>query len=298
MPYSCHRIEQRQSSVSPVHKAQTGVSPSTLAVLQLVEGIIAYLDDESVYAQPLIAQALAFAPDPQTARDAMLWLTLGPYVQTLLSLREKHPEYWLGNGQENLYLIGDSHTLSPAHTVITLKDIIYRCVPQFIIGAQARHLTDAHPNQYQESFRRIVAFLPERAPIIAMFGDIDCHPDYGIIKYFKQTGRSDYKSYTADLVRRYVAFLIAETQHKNATLSLYGVAASNRTDYPEETLHIQRSLIVYFNHALQQEAEQHHLPFLDVYAYTAEENGKGKPDLYIDSNHLAPGILGALTVQI
>ena len=70
------------------------------------------------------------------------------YLHRLFKFRHENPQYYSAAPGQKIYMIGDSHVLSPAYLNATYKGEVHQIVPRLIFGCKAWHLyKQNHKNQ-------------------------------------------------------------------------------------------------------------------------------------------------------
>ncbi|CAE7449251.1 Aste57867_8367, partial [Symbiodinium microadriaticum] len=73
-----------------------------------------------------------------------------------------------------LYVVGDSHSLSSAWTVISFGGENRIIVPKLVTGLKQYHLRSESDFYTKESFNKTIASIPAGAEVIFLVGEIDC----------------------------------------------------------------------------------------------------------------------------
>lgn len=270
-----------------------------LAGLAIASFVRDRLESGAVYATQ--AQELRhFAYDAQgnaLAGDYPFYHIYATFVSTLIAFRAQHAALYEGAVVGTLHAIGESHSLTPSQLVIHGR----RVQSHLLMGAKAFMLASEKGESWQYQFKRIVQGLPKDEPVVAMFGEIDCRADEGIMAQWAQ--RTDYAMETevAALAAAYVKFVKLAQLKRVAPSFVYGVPAPHRA--AERDLPAGRSggdftrMIRHFNACLAAEAATQALGFLDVYASTVGSDGWAKEGVHIDKVHLTPAVVAELLAR-
>src|SRR5208282_1411723 len=86
------------------------------------------------------------------------------------------------------YLVGDSHCVAPAATIVSITGRPHRVTPLYVLGCKAWHLTTALPNPYKEAVLRAAQTIPAGSQVIFTAGDIDCRFESGFHNLYRKTG--------------------------------------------------------------------------------------------------------------
>lgn len=92
------------------------------------------------------------------------------YIAKLLPLKQNISNEFL----PPVYLVGDSHCLSPAWESMSLEGQMRRIVPLLITGCKIWHLRDDSNFHAKTNFYRALECIPKGATVIFVFGEIDC----------------------------------------------------------------------------------------------------------------------------
>jgi len=217
------------------------------------------------------------------------------YVSRLLVWRGHHPDTYAAGGESPLYVVGDSHCLSPAHTRVVRGGAAYRVVPKLVVGGKAWHLANGFRNRWKADFERAMTTIPAGATVIAAFGEIDCRSNEGILPHFRGHPESDLSASIDRLVEDYVAYVAANARRAGHEIMVHGVPAPNvdMRRIAEEDRDLFLSIPRFFNASLSAAAGRHGIGVVDAYAWTAGPDGVSHQRYHLDAYHLVPGFLGA-----
>ncbi len=213
--------------------------------------------------------------------------------EKLLMYRDSHlPYYEDGDDFPPLYVVGESHCLPPAHTVISVDNRKHRSEPKLIVGCKAWHLANPATNKYKAQFERHAnSFIPGSTAVV-MFGEIDCRHDEGILAYHKKSGNDLHRSVTK-LIKSYVAYVLKVFSRTNITPIFYGVPARplHTVTALQDDADVLARVINKFNSVLAKETRRKHVRFLDVHSFTNDDNGYSSGRFHLDKTHLLPSVL-------
>lgn len=91
------------------------------------------------------------------------------YISKLLPLKMN-----VQDDHEYIYLVGDSHCLSPAWGVIQLQHKTWKIKPLLVTGCKIWHLRDTMPFHAKTNFYRAIEAIPTGSTAMLIFGEIDC----------------------------------------------------------------------------------------------------------------------------
>ena len=156
-----------------------------LDTLKSILLIINYLRADLAHCEkaiPLLTKSLetkALSLDPSDI--------LGMYVKFLASIftfRHANPDLYSAAAEKNIYMIGDSHCLSPAYVITNNKNSAHQIIPKLIFGTKAWHF---HRRSYKtrlDGFKNIIESIPNGSTIFLSFGEIDCRINEGIFSHY------------------------------------------------------------------------------------------------------------------
>jgi len=198
-------------------------------------------------------------------------------------------------GREPVYVVGESHALPCANTLINLGNKKYAGSVQLAQGVKMWHLATPNINLYKKYMERRLAKIPGNQNILMTIGEIDCRPDEGIWAVFKK-GQRPLADIIKDTVSGYVAWLEANLEsNKPASIILQGVpypgyALEGSNDPGDKDKFL--GMIAAVNKQLEEEAFQRGWNFLDVYSLTLENKR-----WHIDDYHLKPEIYSIINIK-
>ncbi|NTV13310.1 MAG: tetratricopeptide repeat protein [Desulfobulbaceae bacterium] len=212
------------------------------------------------------------------------------FLGKLLDYRRDHGDLYASNAElPELYVIGDSHCLTPAHLQVVRRNTAYRVEARIVVGAKAWHLGRPQPNRYQRSLAKIIAALPTGAPVVVLFGEIDCRLDEGIIPHQRKTG-SDLSLAIPELVENYLTNLAQLFGAKSIRPMFANVPAPNRQNgaVPDTERQHQAFVIQEFNRALAASCAARNFPIVDTYGASIWSEGLAQGQGHLDMFHLEP----------
>jgi tetratricopeptide (TPR) repeat protein len=276
---------------------QTSLSQPSRFELLVRTGISQWLgDDRNALADTLQAATEASAAIGQTRSREIK--NSRAYANFLTNL-SRHAEATGADasGAPELAVVGDSHSLCFHGIGTDLAGTRYRAGAHLVMGCKAWHLASPEPNLYKWRFSAILDSLPENAPLICCFGEIDCRLDEGILLYYRRTG-GDLEQLISDETSRYVAYVAVAATPRRLKPILVGVPAphldavgAELPDASAEDKSLLIDIVKVFNMGLRRAAEQHGFRMVDVFAVSAGPDRKASGDQHIDPYHLKPEAL-------
>ncbi|MBI2785507.1 MAG: hypothetical protein HYX60_04030, partial [Legionella longbeachae] len=92
------------------------------------------------------------------------------YIAKLLPLK-KQPNQ---DVTRTIYMVGDSHCLSPAWDTIAINSIHYQIIPLLVTGCKIWHLRNNSTFHAKTNFYQAMEHIPQNSVAIFIFGEIDC----------------------------------------------------------------------------------------------------------------------------
>lgn len=227
--------------------------------------------------------------------DARQWHNLDVYrryLGRLLAYRAAHAPRYLAPAAPPLFLIGDSHVLGPAGMRLAFLGRGWRAQPRLVMGAKAWHLARGVDDRYGRAFAIAMDRLPAGATAIAIFGEIDCRADEGIVPHARAHPDQPLDGAIADIVRGYTGFVRAEAARRGVEVHFAGVPAPNPAAFA--ALDVDAAVLATvahtFNALLATAAAEAGVAFVDVYRLTAGPAGLADGRCHIDTHHLLPAV--------
>jgi tetratricopeptide (TPR) repeat protein len=193
---------------------------------------------------------------------------------------------------EALHVIGESHSLSPHNTLITIDGKAMRCRSSWILGCKQWHLRSEDRNRFKPQFESILRSLPNGSSILLTVGEIDCRPDEGVIKVLHTKGGT-VEGIIERTVSGYIDYVASQTTERDFKVIICGVPATN---WDLSSLEADKaaqlvSVIRQFNERLKAHALAAGLDFLDVYRMTDRGDGISNKLWHLEETHLRPGAI-------
>ena len=201
------------------------------------------------------------------------------------------PMYSSGKDTPIIYHIGESHCLSYAHHMITIKDKKHKVQPKVILGAKAWHLGSHVDNGYKSFFRELCHDIPSGSEVFLSFGEIDCRREEGIFDHCNKYNKS-IKDVVVQTVSNYVKFVAVSRVAETCNLYFLGIPApvlsvKNKLPISKED-HSIISVVRLFNAELKHYATRYGAKYLDIYSFTSNEYGISNGKFNCDDRHLSP----------
>ncbi len=224
--------------------------------------------------------------------------TYRTYLDSLLTYRRAHPEPPT-RSREPLYVVGDSHVLSPARLPIRFAGRPMVAIPRLVFGLKAWHLAQAYAgrsNLYAAALSRALHALPRGSSAALSVGEIDCRADEGFLPALRRDGALDpagMREAISATVTDALAFAGEQACAAGLDLHVVNVPAPRR-DLPGRDAEDARAVVEIvraYNDALFEVAAAAGICVVDVYGQSVAGDGLAVPGAHLDSVHLMPSVL-------
>ena len=216
------------------------------------------------------------------------------YWRYLSDILKWHGNKYLANKKEkndaNLYVLGESHSLTSHHLRIQNPEIDFFCSARLIKGCKQWHLGNAYRNQYKHLFERIFCALPKHSYVLLAIGEIDCRLETGIIAHKKKFPEKQLKEIILTTVENYLTYIVnnnSDCQHK---VFIQGVPCPNIDirGLPQKDIKQLVEVVKIFNYELKVQSKEKGFRFLDTYQLTNNGDGLSTGFWHMDDYHLSP----------
>lgn len=212
-------------------------------------------------------------------------------LNNLLRYRLQHPRDYSSTAQlPVLYVIGESHCLPAANTIVSLDGETYRIQSQIIIGCKMWHLANNQENGYKKQLKTALTSLPEKAKIILIFGEIDCRLDDGIIRVHHKTN-NDLIHSIQTLISNYLDYLVAILNRPAESIIISAIpplSINRKKRLSKNDKQLLSTVIHEFNQFLKESTKNHGLKFMTLQETTQSIYTSDPEANFIDGLHLTP----------
>lgn len=247
--------------------------------------------------EELLVRYRDFVLDDSGTKEVVIAKAHFKLCTRLIAYRAQHPEEYIGNAENTLFMLGDSHALVPVGKFIPWRGRSVNVQAMPIRGIKMFHLGGGKElRKWKAYFKEKVSRIPHGSDMILSIGEIDCRPNEGMFHVAFKKGKgasldailkstiSDFFSYARDV--------LDVAGDAFASVTLMGV--------PYPTYDIKKRLpnmateegfldfIGAVNEMMRTEALNAGWDFLDVYSATRDISEDQRRELYIDSIHLSP----------
>jgi tetratricopeptide (TPR) repeat protein len=212
-------------------------------------------------------------------------------LNNLLHYRKTHQEYYFSEKKlPLLYVIGESHCLPAANTVVSLKGKTYRIQSKIIIGCKMWHLANNQINGYKKQIETILNTIPNNAKIVLTFGEIDCRLNEGIIKFHQQTNNNLTQSIQS-LSHDYIKYVTETLRPLSRSIIISGIPLPSpcRQKLLSITdVQLLATIIKELNSSLRTNTVNEGFQFLDLQQITQNDSTHFSNSSFIDDLHVTP----------
>jgi tetratricopeptide (TPR) repeat protein len=229
-----------------------------------------------------------------TNKNSLEWHeAYNEYFSLLIDYYSKNKHKYELSYDDYLYIIGESHSLAPANTIISYKSKNYKVIAKPIPGCKIWHLISPINTIYKLNFIQLIKEIPINATLILAFGEIDCRINEGILIYYKDNADTDLNSHIKLMVQDYINYITENTKQKKLNLIIQGIPAPNidLSIYDQKDVALFKYIVKTINYELKSASNRYNLKFLDVYSLTVNENEVSNKQYHLDTHHLYPNYL-------
>jgi len=216
------------------------------------------------------------------------------YWRYLSSILKWHKNKYLGvkkgKNDKNLYVVGESHSLTSHHLYIQNSGVNLFCSAKLIKGCKQWHLGNAFRNQYKHQFETIFFTLPKHSYVLVAIGEIDCRLDTGIIAHKKKFPEKQIKEIISNTIENYLNYIVNNNSDYQHNVTIQGVPCPNLDvrNYSEKDIMQLGEVIKIFNYELKMQSKEKGFGFLDTHQLTNKGDGMSNGSWHIDDYHLSP----------
>ena len=213
------------------------------------------------------------------------------YLSRILKWREN--EYLgvqKGKNDKNLYVLGESHSLTSHQLCIQNSGINFFCSARLIKGCKQWHLGNAFRNQYKHQFEAIFFALPKHSNVLVAIGEIDCRLDTGIIAHKRKFPEKQINEIISNTVENYLNYIVSNNSDYQHNVIIQGVPCPNTDvrNHSEKDIRQLVDVIKIFNYELKMQSKERGFRFLDTHQITNNGDGMSNGSWHIDYYHLSP----------
>ena len=211
-----------------------------------------------------------------------------------------HENKYLTNKKEkndkNLYVLGESHSLTSHHLRIQRSGFDFFCKAKLIKGCKQWHLGNPFWNEFKNQFEKVFFSLPKYSDVLLAVGEIDCRIDSGIIPHKNKFPEKEIKEIILTTVGNYLTYIVNNNSDCQHNIVIQGVPCPyiGIESHAQKEITQLMEVIKIFNFELKIKSEEKGLGFLDIHNLTDRGDGFSNNVWQIDGNHISPeGMLEA-----
>lgn len=214
------------------------------------------------------------------------------FVLQLMRTKKRHEYIYKSNYDiAQLMVVGESHSLAPASSVFYWEGKKHKAQSCFVIGLKMHHLANPSASHHAFILKSHLTGMGRHEPLLFCLGEIDCRPDEGFWRVVKNKNLN-LELLVEQTLDGYLDFLIRHIPNvKHRSITIQGVPAPGyrfnayKTEGEESDF---LAMIALVNERLKEKVLAYGWGFLDVYAASSDEFGRGNKKYHIDANHLSP----------
>ena len=197
-----------------------------------------------------------------------------------------------------IFHLGESHCLSYAHQTLTVNSIAHKVVPKITFGGKVFHFNSENRNQYKAITKSNLESLPNGAKVLISFGEIDCRSNEGFIPAAEKLDKQ-LEELIDQTTENYVKWFFDQNVSKGLQLYFMNVPAPVYNNQHSANLNstVARAVVL-FNTALKKYSLKHGFGIVDVFKFTAGNEGFSNGLFHIDTHHLGAKALGEIQLQL
>jgi tetratricopeptide (TPR) repeat protein len=212
-------------------------------------------------------------------------------VGTMTDFLPNNPEFYQTEAEAPLFLVGDNHVLPAAHLTLPFDGQRRRAIGILVVSMKITSLIpEAAENPQRTGLLAALDRLPAGADVMLSAGELDTRYGDGILGRLKANSSLDRDKTVGQLVADYLDTTADWCRERDLRPAYLIQPAPNvkLRQIPSFDREPFLGLIRIFVDSLRREAAARNLPVVDLYAVTANGDGRGRRELFIDSNHALP----------
>jgi hypothetical protein len=210
-------------------------------------------------------------------------------VNRLITWRFKNNKFKIyhPNNNKNLYVLGDSHSLSCNGLFVNINGQNLICKSSLILGIQMHHISSENSNNYKTSVIKNIQNIEENSFVLISIGEIDTRFNHGFLK--NNIDNDEIEVSIINIVTKFINFFNNIRARKNKIIFM-GIQLPNKKSLSdnEEINKIRLKIIEEINKLMKIILIEMRFGFLDIYGLTV--NSELNPDFKcnLDTVHLTP----------
>ncbi len=217
-------------------------------------------------------------------------------VETMVEFLPNHPEFYQTEAEAPIFLVGDNHVMPAAHLTLPFAGQARRAIGILVVSMKTTSLVpEAVDNPQRAGLLAALDRLPADADVLLSAGELDTRYNDGILDRLKADPSLDPDEMIGRLVADYLETTAGWCRERGLRPAYLIQPAPNvkLRQIPSFEREPFLAMIASFVDTLRREAATRSLPVVDLYTVTADGDGRGRKDLFIDSNHALPQVYRA-----
>ena len=200
--------------------------------------------------------------------------------------------------ENKVYHLGESHSLSYAHRNITIGGSNFRIAPRMTFGAKAFHFSRTKYDSFKAITKAHFVSLPKSSKVFLSYGEIDCRPNEGFISAATKLDKP-LEELIDQTTEDYVKWFVDQNADRRHRLYLINVPAPvyNKKHSADLNSKVARTVAL-FNTSLKKYSLRHGFDTVDVFKFTAGNEGFSNGLFHLDNFHLGAKALPEIERQL
>ena len=190
---------------------------------------------------------------------------------------------------KNLFVIGDSHSLT-SHTLnINVWGETFHCEAFLIKGCKQWDLAKDGSNQFKNKLYSVFKNIPNKSDVLLSIGEIDCRLDSGIIRFKKKYPKKSIDDIIENTINRYFKYIseLNKSFYHNLIFQTVPCPILETNSVSKDDNKLLNYVIKSFNNYLKLKAEELQYKYLDLHSLTDRGDGFSNNVHHIDAHHLS-----------
>ncbi len=200
--------------------------------------------------------------------------------------------------ENQVYHLGESHSLSYAHRNITIEGSNFRITPRITFGTKAFHFSRTKCDSFKAITKAHFGSLPKNSKVFLSYGEIDCRPNEGLISAASKLNEP-LEKLIDHTVSGYVQWFLEQNTGQRHHLYFINLPAPvyNEEHCADLNSEVARTVAL-FNTALKKYCMQHGFEMVNVFKFTVGNDGFSNELFHVDNIHLGAKALPEIEQQL
>jgi len=190
---------------------------------------------------------------------------------------------------KNLFVIGDSHSLSSHALNINVRGETFHCEAFLIKGCKQWDLAKDGSNQFKNKLCSVFKNIPNKSDVLLSIGEIDCRLDSGIIRFKKKYPKKSIDDIIENTINRYFKYIseLNKSFYHNLIFQTVPCPILETNSVSKDDNKLLNYVIKSFNNYLKLKAKELQYKYLDLHSLTDRGDGFSNNVHHIDAHHLS-----------